>query len=616
MAGLVIGPVAQADAFQLFGFRFFEGDKEEAAVDIVDPLNYTVTLTMEQEDSDVERALRDASSLINDEDIPVSGSLGLIVKARGDRERLVATLYNEARYQGVITVLINGRDIDDLPPDAQFGTGPVPIEIRASPGPEFKLGNIRLAGDAAGLDPADFDLVSGSDASSRVILKAEDEIVRRLKEEGRPLARVVGREVVADHRTATLDVTLNLEAGPLGDFGETTVGGTELVDREFTEYMVGLEPGTRYSPERVDKARERLLDLGVFSSVAMKEGTGLDPNGRLPIDVEVKERKMRYFGVGASYSNLDGAGFEGYWGHRNLFGRAENLRLESSVSRIGATSQPGEFDYKGGIIFEKPGVIGPPSKFFAKINGVWEHPDAYDRLSVKGTVGVSYELTERQTVSAEFALEWSQIDDAFGRNRYLLASVPLQYVYDSRDNKLNPTEGIRALAFAEPTYDILNGTPFAKLQGEVSAYYSFTPRDSFILAGRVKAGSLVGAGLSDVPADRRFYAGGGGSVRGYSYQGIGPKNADGEPIGGLSLAEASLEARIAITETVGIVPFIDAGSVSTENYPDFSDMKFGAGVGLRYLTSFGPLRLDVAMPLNRDPDDARFGIYAGIGQAF
>jgi translocation and assembly module TamA len=138
----------------------------------------------------------------------------------------------------------------------------------------------------------------------------------------------------------------------------------------------------------------------------------------------------------------------------------------------------------------------------------------------------------------------------------------------------------------------------------------------FVAAGRAAIGSIVGASLQEVPADRRFYAGGGGSVRGYAYQGIGPKAADGQPIGGLSWFETSIEMRYRVTDTIGIVPFVDAGTVSTKQFPDFADVKVGAGVGLRYITPFGPLRVDAAVPLNRGPGDPRFGIYAGIGQAF
>ena len=185
-----------------------------------------------------------------------------------------------------------------------------------------------------------------------------------------------------------------------------------------------------------------------------------------------------------------------------------------------------------------------------------------------------------------------------------------------RDDRLNPTRGFRALASAEPSYDILNGTTFVKLRGEGSAYQALDTSGKFVLAGRAALGSIVGTSLESVPANRRFYAGGGGSVRGYAYQGIGPKDSNGQPIGGLSLFETSVEMRIAATDTIGVVPFVDAGTVSTAELPDLADMKVGAGIGLRYLTAFGPLRIDAAVPLNREPSDPHFAIYAGIGQAF
>lgn len=612
---VLLPQIQPAAAFELFGIKLW-GSSEDDDADIVDPMRYSVTINAPDADKDLIKKLEAASALKSDEDRPVSGSLGLLTKARGDREQLVAALYSDARYEGVVNVTIAGQPIDDLPPDAEFkGPQPIPVVIDVTPGPKFTLGDIVLKGDAAGLASADFGLIAGGDASSGAILKAEGLIVRALKEEGRPLAQITDREIVADHKTTTLDVTLTVAAGPVAGYGNTTVEGTEQVDREFTEYMTGLKRGAQYSPEQIDQARERLLGLEVFNSVTLKEADQLDADGNIPIAVQVSERKPRYFGIGGTVSNTEGLGLEGYWGHRNLFGRAEKLRIDGSISGIGSNDLS-ELNYNAGIMFEKPGVVGPASKFFANLKTVYEHPDAYDRFSVKGGVGLSYELTRYQTVSAELSLDYSKITDAFGKNEFLIASVPLQYVFDNRDNKLNPTKGFRALAFAEPSYDIENGNAFVKLKGEGSAYYSLSNSNKFVLAGRAAIGSILGASVDEVPADRRFYAGGGGSVRGYSYQGIGPKDINGTPTGGLSFFETSVEMRIAVTDTIGIVPFIDAGTVSTKQFPDFSDVKVGAGVGLRYLTPFGPLRVDAAVPLNRDPSDPRFGIYAGIGQAF
>lgn len=611
----LVAEAGNAAAFELFGIKLWGSSKDEDA-DIVDPLRYAVTISAPDADKDLVKKLENASALNSDEEHPVSGSLGLMAKARSDREQLVAALYADARYEGVVTITIDGKPLDDLPPDAEFkGPQPVPVVIDIASGPKFTLGDIRLEGDAAGLMSADYGLIAGGDAGSGAVLKAEALIVRALKQEGRPLAKVTERQIVADHATSTLDVTLTVAAGPVAGYGDTTVEGTEKVDRDFTEYMTGLKRGRQYSPDEISDARDRLLALEVFNSVTFKEADKLDADGNIPIGVQVSERKPRYFGVGGTFSNTDGLGLEGYWGHRNLFGRAEKLRIEGAISGIGSNDLS-ELNYNAGIMFEKPGVIGPASKFFARFKTVLEHPDAYDHFSVKGSTGLSYELTKKQTVSAEVSLDYSRIHDAFGKHKYLIASIPLQYVYDNRDNRLNPTGGFRVLAYAEPSYDILNGAAFLKLKGEGSAYQSLDSASKFVLAERVAVGSIVGTSLENVPADRRFYSGGGGSVRGYAYQGIGPKDFTGQPIGGLSFFETSVEMRIAITDTIGIVPFVDAGTVSTKSVPNFSDVKVGAGVGLRYVTPFGPLRIDAAIPLNRDPDDPHFGIYAGIGQAF
>jgi translocation and assembly module TamA len=606
-----------AYAIEIFGIKLFESDDEEAE-DIADPLNYTVTLEVTGGDADLKETLEDVSSLVQDAERPVSGSLGLMAKARGDREQLVAALYTQARYDGVVEIAIDGKPLDELPPDAEFGAGPVPVAIEIDAGGVFTLGEVALQGDAADLVPAEFGLIPGGDAGSNAILKAEAEIVRRLKEEGRPLATVTGRDVVADHATLRLDVTLTVAAGPIAAYGETTVTGTELVDRDFTGYMAGLERGRIYSPEELDDARDRLVNLGVFSSVTVKEAEALDANGDIPIGVEVSERKMRYYGVGGTISNTEGLGLEGYWGHRNLFGRAEKLRIEGAVGRIGDTDDYSELNYNAGIMFEKPGVIGPDSKFFSNLKAVSEHPDAYDRFSVKGGVGLSYQFTKTQTASVELSVDYSDIEDFYNPDgaRHLLVSIPLQYVFDNRDDRLNPTKGFRAAAFAEPTYDTLTGSTFVKLRGDASTYWALDQASKFVIAGRVAVGSILGAQIAEIPADRRFYAGGGGSVRGYAYQGIGPKDPLGNPTGGRSFAETSVELRFQVTDNFGIVPFIDAGTVSEGEYPDFSDVKVGAGVGIRYLTPFGPLRVDAAVPLNKGPGDPDFGIYAGVGQAF
>jgi translocation and assembly module TamA len=610
----------EAAAFEIFGIRLFGSD--EANRDVIDPLDYTITLDTGATDRQLRKSLERTSLLLAEEDDPVSGDLGLVIKARDDRDRLIATLYENALYGGVVSVTIAGQDLDSLPPNPSFDrSAPVPVSITIQPGEPFTLGEVRLEGDAARLDPAEFDLAPGENAGSLVILKAAEQMAERLQEEGRPLTQVTRREVVADHETRTVDLTIAVEAGPVAPLGPVTVKGARAVDSKFVQYYSRLRPGQTYSPEQLRKAGERLRTLGVFSSVTINEAEGLDADGSLPIGIVVSEGKHRYFGIGASYSSLDGGGIEGYWGHRNLFGEAESLRIEGSVRGLGEledVSDVSSLDYTAGITFIKPGAFVPSGTLEASIKGSTLETDFYDAATVTGKISYSYELTDFDTVSAGISLAYDSVDDAFGDdNEYLTFGIPIGYIRDTRDNRLNATEGHYGTVTLTPSYDFFGQTFFTSLEGSISAYLGFGEEDRFVLAGRLNAGTLVGGGdLSAIPATRRFFAGGGGSVRGYSFQEITPYNAEDEGTGGRSYVTANLEARINVTETIGIVPFLDIGTVTDNTVPDFSDIKMGAGVGLRYMTPFGPLRLDVAVPLDPYEGGSRYAIYAGIGQSF
>lgn len=611
-----LGPADDAYAFKIFGITLFGEDETEA--EVVDPLRYSVTLDTDGADRDLARAIERSSLLVNQSNAPVSGDLGLVIKARDDRDRLIATLYERALYGGVVTVTIDGRDIDDLPPNPKFDRpGPVPVALRINPGPVFTLGDIRLEGDAARLDPNRYDLRPGSDAGSLVIIKAARRIVDDLKAEGRPLARLTEQQVVADHKTQTVDVVLGAESGPIAPIGRVVISGEKAVDPDFIRRYSRLNHGKPYTPEDIRKASERLRKLGVFSSVTIKESETLAPDGSLPIGITVSEGKHRYFGFGASISTIDGAGLQGYWGHRNLFGQAESLRIEGSVGGLGNWNGIENLDYTAGISFVKPGAFVPSGTLDASIKGSTITTESYDAASVVARLGYSYELSDKDTLSGAATLSFDDIDDAFGNNRYVTFAVPIDYVRDTRDNTLNPTEGYRATLSAAPSYETLEGTIFSSFEGSISGYHGFGEDDRLVLAGKLAAGTLIGGdGLASMPATRRFYAGGGGSVRGYAYQEISPYNGSGDATGGRSYVTGSVEARVNVTDTIGIVPFLDFGTVSTELYPDFSDVRLGAGLGLRYNTAFGPIRLDVALPLDRYDGGSRYGIYAGIGQSF
>jgi translocation and assembly module TamA len=301
--------------------------------------------------------------------------------------------------------------------------------------------------------------------------------------------------------------------------------------------------------------------------------------------------------------------------HRNLFGRAESLRFDASVSRIGAEDLQG-LNYAAATTFRKPGVLTPDTDLTLQLAGKREFVDAYESRSVNIRGGLEHRLSNKLTGSTALSVERTYVEDAFGSNRYTIVSLPSELDYDGRDNKLDPTRGLRGTLNAEPLFELERSTPALVARGSLSGYLSLADNDRTVLAGRGALGSIVGGELEDIPANRRFFLGGGGSIRGYEYRSVGPRIGD-EVVGGLSFWEASIEARFRVTETIGIVPFIDAGAAYAESIPDLSeDIRVGAGLGVRYFTGLGPLRFDVAVPLTPRGEDSSVAFYVGLGQAF
>ena len=343
----------------------------------------------------------------------------------------------------------------------------------------------------------------------------------------------------------------------------------------------------------------------------------------MPISVIVQERLPRRFGIGGSYSTLDGAGIEAYWVHRNLFGKAERLRFDAKVAGIGSdvgdggTFDPDDLTYRVGVTFTKPGVYTPDTDFIASLFGDREVLDPYTKTAVTAQAGFNHLFSEK--LSARLFLNASQarFDDDFGRRDFTTVGVLGGLTYDNRDNPVDATEGYFLDGLVEPFYEFNYGNAAVRMTAEGRTYYSFDEDNRIVAAGRLKIGSIVGAPVDETPPDKLFFAGGGGSVRGYAYQNIGIVAPNGTISGGRSLIEGSAELRVRVTDTIGVVAFADAGYVGADSFPDFSDeLKVGVGAGLRYLTGLGPIRLDAAFPLDPSPDDPTVGFYVGIGQAF
>jgi translocation and assembly module TamA len=610
-------------------FSWFGGN--EADEPVADALAYKVSIKVDHAESDLKSAIEDGSSLVTLQDKAAPGAAGLVQRALADYEGITAILYENGYYAGEIRIRIAGVQVDDMSvfdaAEKARRSGPVPVEIAVDVGPQFRFGKVRVL-EATSRRPMrnlphieESGLVEGEVALSPAIAGAERIIVKALRDEGHPFAKIAAKDVVANHNTLRLDVTLLVDEGRKAGFGRFAVSGTEGLDPEFVESRIDIEEGEPYSPKRLERLRKRLTSYPIIGGVRLKEADELDPSGLLPVDVEVSERKPRYFGFGTKYSSTDGTAANAYWGHRNLFGGAETLRIDGQVSWFGgepdAVPDADPFGYALTVTFGKPGIFSVDDDFIAEAAGLREVTDAYVRDAVTFTAGVRHRFDDELSIQVGVDFEQAFVEDSFGKRDDFVAGIPVDVLYDSSDSLLDPTEGVRASARIEPFVFLGEaGAGPVMAKGSLAAYRAFDERGRFIIAGRVAGGSLIGADIEDVPPARRFYAGGGGSIRGYEYQSVSPRNAKGDLIGGLSYFEASAELRVKITDTIGIVPFFDMGAAFEDEVPDFSGLHYAAGLGLRYYTSIGPIRLDAAIPLNPRDDDDGYGIYVSIGQAF
>lgn len=608
---------------------WFSGKKADEP--IADALAYKVTIRIDHGDSDVRSAIEDGSNLVALQDSAAPGAAGLVQRALSDLERITAILYENGHYGGEIHILIAGVPVDDpgvfdAAEKARRG-GVVPVAINVDVGPEFRFGEVRVL-DAKSRRPMpdlpdieESGLVEGKEALSPAIARAERSIVSDLRSRGYAFARIDSKDVAADHVSLRLDVTLLVDTGQKASFGRFGVSGTEGLDPEFVASRIDIEEGETYSPERLDKLRKRLSGYPIIGGIRLREAEQLDASGRLPVDVEISERKPRYFGFGTKYSSTEGTAVNAYWGHRNLFGGAETLRIDGQLSWFGgepdAVPDADPFGYRLSATFGKPGIFTVDDDLIAEAAVLREVTDAYVRDAVTLVAGVRRRFDDYLSVQVGVDFEQAFVEDTFGKRDDFVAGIPIDVIYDTTDSLLDPTQGIRSSARVEP-FAFLGkaGAGPVLVKGSLAAYQAIDSRDRFILAGRVAGGSLIGADITDVPPARRFYAGGGGSIRGYDYQSVSPRNDNDDIIGGLSFFEASAELRVKITDTIGVVPFLDMGAAFEDEVPDFSGLRYAAGLGLRYYTSIGPIRLDAAIPLNPRDDDTGYGIYVSIGQAF
>ncbi len=559
----------------------------------------------------VERLMRESSQLMSLRSRLPATQRALTRRIEEDVDRFRAVLESEGYYAGQVERAVETQGDNTL------------VKISITQGERYRTGDIRFVfdepesvSDADILTSNDYQSplqdLAGKPARAEDVIAAENAGIDHLQNAGFPFAERGDRQVDVDHEKKIVNVTLPVTLGPFVDFGSAHFSGLETVNEPYLQRLVPWKKGKVFNAGQLEDYRRTLVTSGLFTSVRVESGDESDAVAAEALDVNVAltEAAHRSIGAGAKYGRDRGFGGSVFWEHRNLFGEAEKLRLSLDGTQLDQTATAD---------FRKPNFLSLNQTLVLGTEVRHADTEAFREWSGNISGALERELGEHWTVSAGATLEIASLtEDNITRTSYL-AGLPLSAIYDTSNDVLDPTHGWKMSVGVTPYAGSFDGSvAFVKSEVEGDVYVPLDGRRRYVLAGRLAVGSLAGSATDQVPANRRFYAGGGGSIRGFGYQLVGPLDADNEPTGGRSVIEASVEARLRVSDSIGIVPFLDAGLLSLSAFPgDGGQLRTAAGIGGRYYTAVGPLRLDVAIPLNRRPGiDKSFQFYISFGQAF
>ncbi|WP_338066145.1 autotransporter assembly complex family protein [Phenylobacterium deserti] len=554
---------------------------------------------------------------IGESERPIENRFEARRRARAAAEDAIAVLRSEGYYAYVVE------------PEIGEGDAP-PATVHVTPGARFVFADpaLRWVGEppepqAAEAATRALGLAPGRPGRAPDVIAAEGRAVAAVQQLGYADAAAQPREVVVDHADTTVRPTFRIASGPL-----VRLDGIRLVTRGRTRtgWVQRLAPwrsGQTYDPDDVAELERRLLDANVYESVtvALAPVGEETPDGLRPIVVSLAERRPRTLELGGSYATAEGAGLEARWTRYNLLRRADTVSLMGRASNV---------DSRAEASVALPHWMRPTQTLTATAGAYRTRTDAFDetgvgiRADVQRRFGRSlFSFIGGSYLTVGASLDLSRTNELrvgtltpLGRDIVTAAGL-LDLALDRSDDPLDPRRGWRVSARAEPT--LLTGevtVPYLRLQAQGSGYLPIGARARTVLAGRLRVGSIVNGTIPQIPASRRFFAGGGGSVRGFPYQAVGPRLADNTPQGGASLLEASAEVRHDVLGPWGVAAFVDGGAIGTDQLPGFDDLSIGAGVGIRYNLSFGPIRVDFATPVKKRRREAPFQVYVSIGQSF
>jgi len=533
-------------------------------------------------------------------------------RAREDAELVATLLRAEGYYDAAVTSAI------EVPESA--GAEPL-VVLTAVPGALYRFAEVTLAGVEAAGAKADalrtaFGLRAGDPVSADAVASGEAALRTATGREGFPFARVGQSELVVDRAARTASLSVALDTGTARRFGRiVALPGNRVFAPDHVGDIARFAPGDAYDAVLLDDLRRALIQTGLVASVELTPVEASTP-GTVDLGVRLDPAPPRTVAGELGYGTGEGARAELSWTHRNLFPPEGALTLRGVL---------GTREQLGSVVFRRSNVGARDRVFTAQAALAHLERDAYqaDTFLLSGAIERQSTIffQKRWTWSAGAELVASDerdVDASTGtprRRTYFIGALPLGLGYDGSDDLLNPTRGVRVGARVSPELSFRGtGSGYARTQFDLSGYLPVA--GGVTIAARSRVGAILGATREAIAPSRRFYAGGGASVRGYGFQAIGPRDPNNDPIGGRSLAEVAVEARVPLFGAFGLVPFLDAGNIYTTALPDFGGFRYGAGLGVRYYSSFGPIRVDLGTPLNPRPGDGRVAVYVSLGQAF
>jgi translocation and assembly module TamA len=551
----------------------------------------------------IHEELKSVSTTESLRDRPPASIALLRRRAEKDLPSLIKVLRSHGYYQGRVHVEIEEKKRH------------VQLNFVVTTGPPYLFETVRIqapvpneSDDGYLMEAEEICLVPGTPAKSRQILEAKKEITTHWKERGFPFVQVT-ETVTVKHETETVDIVFDVEPGSRLRLGDIRFTGLNGIEESFLLNKRSWTRSDYFSPIHISEFQRRLSETDLFSTIQTVLPDRPDSNGLLPVHIEVHERKHRTLGVGGSYRSNEGVGSRVGWEHRNLFRRGERLSLVATISEIALAGEG---------TFRKQDVWDLDQSIVLDIRGGEDRTDAFISQNLSGSVFLERSLSRELMVAGGVTYQLSDVEQLDQMNTFRLFSLPAKLLWDSRDDPLDPTSGGRVNLRMTPFFDIFDtDARFWKFWISTVRYVNLSKRPHLVVAGRTGIGFILSAERDEIPADERFYAGGGGSIRGYPYQSVGPLEDD-KPVGGRSIFEFSTELRLKLTDGFGVVGLLDGGTAFVNRYPDFKEeMLWSAGAGIRYFTGIGPLRLDIAFPFERrDPIDDAFQIYVSLGQSY